>query len=126
MSIEEDNEIIVDIDKLTKEINKGKKSIIEKLHANRVISKEVIRNTMLKILKTTLSLLVPDIQQNTFIFSFDNEKDKSWVMKRRPWLFESSLLSLKDFDGYTPVLKMDFSKEEFLGSFARFPNRMHE
>lgn len=34
-------------------------------------------------------------------------------MSRRPWLFESSLLSLKPFDGHTPALRMDFYRESF-------------
>lgn len=37
----------------------------------------------------------------------------NWVMTRRPWLFKSSLLSLKPFDGCTPVSKMVFAKELF-------------
>lgn len=113
LSNDEDKEIIVDIDKLTEEIDKGKKCIIGKLHSDRIINKEVLRNTMLKIQKTTNSLLVLDINPTTFIFSFENKTDKDWVMSQKPWLFESSLLSLKEFDGFTHVSKMEFLKEIF-------------
>lgn len=42
LSKEEDVEIMVKKDQLTKEINKGKISIIEKLHAEKSISKDII------------------------------------------------------------------------------------
>lgn len=67
----------MNMEKLTEEINKGKKNIIGKLHSDRVISKEIIRSSMLKIWKTTSPLLVLDIHQNTFIFLFDSEEDMS-------------------------------------------------
>lgn len=34
-------------------------------------------------------------------------------MDRKAWLFESALLSLKPFDGYTPASKTVFSRESF-------------
>lgn len=53
LSNEEENEIIVDIGMLMKENKKGKKHTIGKLHADRSISKEIIRNTMLEIWRTS-------------------------------------------------------------------------
>lgn len=50
---------------------------------------------------------------NIFIFSFNSNDDMQWVMSRRPWLFEASQISLKEFDGYTPIFEMDFSTEAF-------------
>lgn len=113
LTSKEDNKIILDEDKLLKEINKGKYIIIGKLHMKGSISKEVIRSMMLKIWKTTKPFFVFDFASNTYIFSFANEFDLNWVMFHQPWLIESSLLSLKLFDGCNPVSKMDFSKESF-------------
>lgn len=86
--------IIVNVDMLMEEINKGKTSISGKLQVERVISKEIIRSSMMKTWKITNPCSVLDIQQYTFIFSFDSEEGMNWVMARRPWLFASSLLSL--------------------------------
>lgn len=80
---------------------------------DRLIGKEVIQSTMVKLWKLTSPLSILDIHQNTFIFLFEIEEDMSWVMNCRPWLFESSLLTLKEFNGHTSVLKMDFTNEAF-------------
>lgn len=49
LSIEEENKIVVDIGSIIEENNKGKMSIIGKLHADRTLSKEIIQNSLLKI-----------------------------------------------------------------------------
>lgn len=79
----------------------------------RFICKEIIKDTMGKIWKTTKPFSVFEFGSNLYIFSFNNKADRNWIMARRPWLFESSLLFLKPFDGYTLTSKMDFSKEAF-------------
>lgn len=46
LSNEEDTKIIVNEDQLKKEINKDKNSIIGRLHAERSISKEILKTSM--------------------------------------------------------------------------------
>lgn len=92
-----------------------------KLHMERSIGKEIIKNSMGKIWKTTKPFLVCEVGSNIYIFSFNNEVDMNWVLARRPWLFESFLLSLKPFDGYTLASKMDFSKEAFWVQLHELP-----
>lgn len=75
LSNEEDHSIIVHIVQLTKEINRRKTSIIGRLHVERVISKEIIRSSMMKIWKTTCPCSIFYIQPNTFIFFFDSVED---------------------------------------------------
>lgn len=77
------------------------------------VNKEVIRSMMQKIWKTSKPISDFDFGSNTYIFSFENEVDMKWIMSHRPWLFESSLFSLKPFDRCTPASKMDISKENF-------------
>lgn len=122
LSTEEDNEIVVTHEQLTEEIKKGENSLIGKLHVERTIGKEIVRKTMGKIWKHLKPFSVCDFGLNTYIFSFSNEEDRDWVMTRRPWPFESSLLSLKPFDGYSiPAAKMDFSGESFWVHFHDLP-----
>lgn len=49
LSNDEESEINVDAEKLMEENKKGKPSIIGKFHEDHTISKEIIRNSMLKI-----------------------------------------------------------------------------
>lgn len=113
MSIEEDNKIQFDEKAIRTNIQKEKNSVISKLYIDRKISKEVVRTTMNKAWKPTIPFSMLEISSNVFIFSFDSKDDMQKVMNRHPWLFETSLLSLKPFNGYTPTIKIDFSKEVF-------------
>lgn len=55
-----------------------------------------------------------EIHPNTYIFSFESVEDVNWVMSRRPWLFENSLIIiLKEFNALIPTSKMDFTNERF-------------
>lgn len=110
LSIEKDNKIIVTEDQLTKEINRGRTSIIRRLYLDRVISKEIIRNSMMKIWKTTSPYSILDIQPNTFIFSFVSIEDMDWVMSRRPWLLRNLMLQ--------PLLQKWISLRKFSGSIC--------
>lgn len=51
LSNEEDTKIIVNANQLTKDINKGKTSIIGRLHAERAIRKKIIQISMMKMWK---------------------------------------------------------------------------
>lgn len=83
LSNEEECKIEVDVGKLMEENGKGELSFIGKLYAEITISKEIIRNSMMKIWKTSKPFSVIDIKLNV-----------KWVLERRPWLFEASLISL--------------------------------
>lgn len=121
LSTEEDVKIQVDEETLHTELQKGKTSMIGKLHIDRKISKDVVRITMTKDWKPMKPLSVLEINSNVFIFSFEIEDDMQRVMNRRPWLFETSLLSLKPFDSCTPVTKMGFSTEVFWVQIHELP-----
>lgn len=84
LSNKKGSKIIVVENQLVIEINKGKMCIIGWLHAKRVITKEVLWSTMMKLYKTTSPYSVLEIHLNTFIFNFDNDDDMQWVMSCKP------------------------------------------
>lgn len=91
----------------------GESSNIRKLHVERSIYKEVIWTTLVKAWKIVKPFAVKDLSSNTFIFSFECHLDMKRIMQWWHWLFDSHVLSLKPFNGLTPPLKMDFSREVF-------------
>lgn len=92
----------------------GKNSVIGKLqHMDKKISSKTKRTTMIKAWKIMKPFSMKEISTNVFIFSFGSESDMQIVMTCHSWLFESSLLSLKPFNGCISATKMDFSNEVF-------------
>lgn len=83
LTSDENNEIVVEDEILLKGIKKGKNSIIGKLHVDLSIGKDIIRNTMMKIWKTSKLFSVFGVGSNACIFSFGTEEDMQWVMTER-------------------------------------------
>lgn len=83
LSIEEETDIIIDEEALLDELKKGENSLIGKLQTERYISKDVLRNTMVKAWKTTSFFLVKEIQTNNFIFSFDSHTNMLLALHRK-------------------------------------------
>lgn len=54
-----------------------------------------------------------EIHDNVWLLEFSNMADKWRVMEGRTWLFDRSVLVLKEVDEDIPPLQMDFSKVLF-------------
>jgi len=63
-----------------------------------------------KILGTVSFKVLGD---NLFLLDFEHEWDKTQVMGERPWLFDANLVTIAEFDGFTPLSQMDFEKAAF-------------
>lgn len=50
---------------------------------------------------------------NLSIITFESVQDKHRIMEGRPWLFDNSLLLLKQYNGLIPPQKMCFDSELF-------------
>jgi hypothetical protein len=47
------------------------------------------------------------------LLDFEHEWDKTQVMGERPWLFDGNLVTIAEFDGFTPPSQMYFEKAVF-------------
>jgi hypothetical protein len=54
-----------------------------------------------------------EIQENLWLFEFEEEDDMRRVKEGRPWSFDKQILVLNDFDGRTTPSKMDFTQSPF-------------
>lgn len=102
-------------------LNRGKNNLIGKLHSERTIRREVLFYTMRKVWRTTKPFTIQDIGTDSYVFSLEENSDMQRILRGKPWLFDTSLLSLQHFDGCTPPAKMSFSKEEFWVQFHNLP-----
>lgn len=68
---------------------------------------------MTKVWENSRPFIFIDTCPNLFLVKFENHLDKQRVMQGCPWLFDSGLFFLKEFDGCIPPSKMDFNRESF-------------
>jgi len=81
--------------------------------ADRIVPKEYYKAPLLRVWKPMGSVVFNVIGENLFIAEFEYEWDKTRIMEGRPWLFDGNLVSLKEFDGFTPPTKMCFDQASF-------------
>lgn len=83
------------------ETRKGEFSLVGKIHTGRFIIKYVLHTTV-KVWKTVRPFSFQDVGSDMYLITFECLADKEGIMKERPWLLDSSLFSMKLFDGCTP------------------------
>jgi hypothetical protein len=94
--------------------NQGKTCVIGKLIADHMVSKETIKNSMLKWWKLeekNLSFMV--IGENLFLIDFKLPEDKERVLEGKPWAFEGNLFLVEDFDGLVKPSELSFTHAAF-------------
>lgn len=94
---DEDEEIKVDEEKLVEESKKGEYSLVGKLHAERLVSKDVLRSTLLKIWKKIKPFFFNDINPYLYVITFESIEDKYRVLRGRLWLSDSLFIFLETF-----------------------------
>lgn len=89
LTTDEKNDIVVGDELLLEELRKGKNSIIEKVHIDHYVNKEVLRSTMVEAWRTTKlfsirEISIREIQDNSFIISLHNHTNMENVLSRKP------------------------------------------
>lgn len=80
----------------------GQSFLIGKQLADHYVSKEIIKKTLLQGWRPSGSITFKVLGANLFIIDFEHACDKFRVLEGRPWVFDGSLFSVKEFDGLTP------------------------
>ena len=93
--------------------NRGKTCLVGKLIADHLVSKEVIRTTLLHGWKSSGTPAFKVLGDILFLVDFVNERDKIRVLEGMPWAFEGNLFVVKDYDGLAPPSKYPFDKAVF-------------
>jgi hypothetical protein len=108
---EEDVEVNINESRADPLVTRVKSCLIGKLLADRVIPKDFIKIYMLRAWKPLGSVVFQVLGENLFLMDFECEWDKAHVMEGQPWLFDGNLVSLADFDGFTPASISDGFRE---------------
>jgi hypothetical protein len=92
---------------------RSERCLLGRLMSDRRIQKEAFKTLMSRLWKTAEAVTFKEIQDNLWLLEFPNREDKGRVLEGRPWLFDRSLLVLKEIDENTPPSHMDFSNAFF-------------
>jgi hypothetical protein len=87
--------------------------VVGKLVAERQVSKETIKTTLIRWWKILDPTSFKILGENLFLVEFTNEDDKKRVLEGWPWGFEGSLFLIEDFDGHTTPSDLTFKKAAF-------------
>lgn len=84
-----------------------------KLVADRFVSKETIKTTLLRWWRLSGALTFKVLGENLFLIEFEEARDKVRVLEGRPLVFEQNLFLVEDFDGRSPPARFTFEKAYF-------------
>ncbi|XP_059451257.1 uncharacterized protein LOC132182033 [Corylus avellana] len=114
---DEDLEFEIPREKFQELASRGQACIVGKLLTDRLVSKEIVKDSLSRWWKPMGGLSFKVIGDNLFLIDFTNKEGKERVLASTPWVFERSLFLIKDFDG-------TFAPSEFTFDHAAFWVRM--
>ncbi|XP_059436194.1 uncharacterized protein LOC132169129 [Corylus avellana] len=104
-TLTEDEELELEIpgEKFQELASRGKACIVGKLLTDRLVSKEIVKESLSRWWKLVGGLSFKVLGDNLFLIDFTSNEDKERVLAGTPWVFEGSLFLIEDFDGtFTP------------------------
>ncbi len=73
------------------------------------LNKEGFKAILVRIWRPVGRVIFKEIQENLWLFEFEEESNKRKIMAGRPWSYDRTLLILNEFDGRLAPSHMDFS-----------------
>ncbi|XP_062145994.1 uncharacterized protein LOC133853965 [Alnus glutinosa] len=105
--------IIINEDDTADLCSKSGLCLIGRLLSERRVQKEAFQIMMSRLWQTLASVTFKEIHDNLWLLEFANESDRRRIKEGKPWLFDRSVLVLKEVDDSTSLLQMDFTKALF-------------
>lgn len=69
--------------------------LVGKLLSNRNISAMAIKNALNGARRTRENFMIEILGKNLFLFKFESQDNRDWIIKNGPWLFDKYLLILE-------------------------------
>ncbi|XP_062166157.1 uncharacterized protein LOC133872604 [Alnus glutinosa] len=92
---------------------KSGRCLIGCLMSDRKIRKEALCTLMARLWRMEGEVVFKELYDNIWLLEFSTTSDKKRVQEGSPWLFDRSVLVLKEVDENISPLQMDFSKSPF-------------
>jgi hypothetical protein len=109
----EDGELEIQTTEVAKMVQRGQLCVVGRLVSERMVSKETIKTTLVRLWRLSKSFTFKVLGENLFLIEFELVKDKTRVLEGRPWGFEGSLFLVEDFDERTSPSEITFDKASF-------------
>jgi hypothetical protein len=77
------------------------------------VNKEAFKTVLSRIWRTIQGVIFKELDDNVWLFEFEDESDMRRVLEGRPWLFDRQILVLNEFDGSIPISQMQFTHSPF-------------
>jgi hypothetical protein len=113
LSEEEKSDVQIQTQNVHLLVEKGKSCLVGRVIADRFVTKENLRPTLMRAWRPIGNLSFRSLGENTFLFVFKYEWEKARILEGRPWVFDGHLVSLLEFDGFTTTSKLAFEKAAF-------------
>lgn len=81
---------------------KGERCLVGRIGDERKVNKEAFKNVLSRIWRILGTVVFNEVQDNVWVFEFDDIDDKKREMEGRPWSFDRQILILNEFDGSVP------------------------
>lgn len=113
MEKEKENYIVLNQDEIKDIEDQIEGCLIGKVLANKNISAVAIKNAMTGARKTRNKFIIETIGKNIFLFKFEKQTDRDWIMGNGSWLFNKHLLILEELVVNQRISEVEFKEVAF-------------
>jgi hypothetical protein len=91
----------------------GGRCLVGKVWMGRRANKEAFKTVLSRIWRIFHGVIFKELDDNIWLFEFEDVDDMRSVLGGRPWSFDRQMLVVKEFDGMTPASQIDFNYSPF-------------
>jgi hypothetical protein len=84
--------------------------LVGKVWMGRKVNKEAFKTVLSRIWRILNGVIFKVLDDNIWLFEFEDIDDMRRVLDGRPWLFDGQMLVLNEFDGITPSSQIAFNR----------------
>jgi hypothetical protein len=88
---------------------KGVRCLVGKLGSRKRINNEAFKQVLSRIWRPRKGIIFKEVQDNLWIFEFEEDGDKRRVFEGRPWSYDRQILVINELDCNLPPSQMQFS-----------------
>jgi hypothetical protein len=79
----------------------------------RKVNKEAFKTVLSRIWRILNGVIFKELDDNIWLFEFEDADDMLRVLARRPWSYDRQILVINEFDGTIPSSQMAFNHSSF-------------